>query len=107
MKRTPRKPPVFVRCPVCGTEFPRIANQQRWCSRECLRFLKITCDRCSKDRMLNEAQAPARQREMPIRVLLARARHDGCGGRAGRAELLTGIDGASNQPVRRIVLRAG
>jgi hypothetical protein len=32
--------------------------------------------------------------------------HDGCGGRAGRAELLTGIDGSS-RPVRRIVLRDG
>jgi hypothetical protein len=70
-------------------------------------FLKITCDRCGKDRMLSETHAPKHQREMPIRVLLARARHDGCGGRAGRVELLTGIDGASSRPVRRIVLRAG
>jgi hypothetical protein len=44
---------------------------------------------------------------MPIRVLLARARHDGCGGRAGRVELLTGIDGVGSRPVRRIVLRSG
>jgi hypothetical protein len=35
MKRPPRKPPVFVRCPVCGTEFRRTANQ-RWCSRDCV-----------------------------------------------------------------------
>jgi len=69
-------------------------------------FLRITCDRCGKDRMLNEAHAPERQRDMPIRVLLARMRHDGCGGRPGRVELMTGIDGASNEPVRRIVLRA-
>ena len=70
-------------------------------------FLRITCDRCGKDRMLNEAHAPERQRDMPIRVLLARARHDGCGGRAARVELMTGIDGVSSQPVRRIVLRVG
>ena len=70
-------------------------------------FLRITCDRCCKDRMLNEAHAPERQRDMSIRVLLARMRHDGCGGRPGRVELMTGIDGASNEPVRRIVLRAG
>ena len=70
-------------------------------------FLKITCDRCGKDRMLNEAHAPQRQRDMPLRVLLARARHDGCGGRAGRVELLSGVDGVSGRPVRRIVLRAG
>jgi hypothetical protein len=44
---------------------------------------------------------------MPVRALLARMRHDGCGGRAGKAELLTGIDGVSSRPVRRIVLRVG
>jgi hypothetical protein len=44
---------------------------------------------------------------VPIRELLAKLRHDGCGGRAGRAELLTGIDGVSSRPVRRIVLRVG
>jgi hypothetical protein len=69
-------------------------------------FLKITCDRCGKDRMLSETHAPERQRSMPIRILLARARHDGCGGRAGRVEF-TGIEGASSRPVRRIVLRGG
>jgi hypothetical protein len=42
-----------------------------------------------------------------LRVLISRMRHDGCGGRAGRAELLTGIDGVSSRPVRRIVLLAG
>jgi hypothetical protein len=31
-------------------------------------------------------------------------RHNGC---AGKAELLTGIEGASSRPVRRIVLREG
>jgi hypothetical protein len=67
-------------------------------------FLKITCDRCGKDRMLNEAHMTERQRGMVLRVLLSRMRHDGCGGRAGRAELLTGIDSVSSRPVRRIVL---
>jgi hypothetical protein len=70
-------------------------------------FLKVTCDRCGKDRMLNESHATDRQRETPIRVLLDRMRHDGCGGRPGRVELLTGVDGVSSEPVRRIVLRAG
>jgi hypothetical protein len=41
---------------------------------------------------------------MLIRDIIARGRHDGCGGRAGKAELLTGIEGASSRPVRRIVL---
>jgi hypothetical protein len=55
--------------------------------------------------MLNEAHAP--QRDMRIRDLIDRMRHDGCRERAGRAELLTGIDAASSQRVRRIVLRTG
>jgi hypothetical protein len=67
-------------------------------------FLRITCDRCGKDRLLSETHTPDRQRTMPLRVLLSRARHDGCG---GRAELLTGVEGVSSRPVRRIVLRAG
>jgi hypothetical protein len=69
-------------------------------------FLRITCDRCGKDRMLNEAHMTEHQRGMVLRVLIGRMRHDGCGGRAGRAELLTGIDGVSSRPVRKIVLRS-
>jgi hypothetical protein len=42
---------------------------------------------------------------MTLRDIIARMRHDGCGGRAGRVELLTGIEGASSLPVRKIVLR--
>jgi hypothetical protein len=41
---------------------------------------------------------------MLICDILWRMRHDGCGGRAGRVELLTGIEGASSRSVRRIVL---
>jgi hypothetical protein len=37
-------------------------------------------------------------------ISLARMRHDGCGGLAAKAELLTGIEGVSSRPVRRIVL---
>jgi hypothetical protein len=44
---------------------------------------------------------------MLIRDILDRMRHDGCGGRPGRVELVTSIDGASSLPVRRIVLRVG
>jgi len=66
-------------------------------------FMRITCDRCGKDRMLNEAHTAQRD----IRDIIARMRHDGCGGRAGRVELLTGIEGASSRPVRKIVLRTG
>jgi hypothetical protein len=53
--------------------------------------------------MVNEAHTA--QRDLPIRTILAKMRHDGCGGRAGRVKLLTGIEGASSRPVRKIVLR--
>ena len=68
-------------------------------------FLCITCDRCGKDRMVNEAHAPWRDRS--LFDILHRMRHDGCGGLAGKAELLTGIEGANSRPVRRIGLRGG
>ena len=34
---------------------------------------------------------------MTLRDLLTHMRHDGCGGRAGRAELLTGIEARQQQ----------
>ena len=46
-------------------------------------FMRITCDRCGKDRMLNETHTP--QRDKLIRDIIARARHDGCGGKPGGA----------------------
>jgi hypothetical protein len=67
--------------------------------------LRITCDRCGKDRMFSETHAA--QGDMLIRDILKRMRHDGCGGRAGRVELLTGIEGASSRPVRKIVVLDG
>ena len=63
-------------------------------------FLRIECDRCGKVQMVNEAHA-ARWRHRTLRDILARMRHDGCGGLAGKAERL---DGVSSRPVRRIVL---
>ena len=55
--------------------------------------------------MLSETHLP--HGDMLIRDIIARMRHDGCGGRAGKVELLTGIEGASSRPVRRIVLIDG
>jgi ribosomal protein S27E len=68
-------------------------------------FLRIECDRCGKVQMVNQVHFS--RPTMPIRAILAKMRHDGCGGRAGKAELLTGIEGVSSRPVRRIVLRDG
>jgi len=59
---------------------------------------------CGKDRVLSETHTA--HRDMLIRDIIARIRHDGCGGGAGKVELITGIDGASSRPVRKIVLRA-
>jgi hypothetical protein len=67
-------------------------------------FLRIECDRCGKVQMVNEAHA--RWRDRTLRAILARIRHDGCGGLAGKAELLSGIEGVSSRPVRKIVLIA-
>ena len=61
-------------------------------------FLRITCDRCGKDRIVNESHAPWRDRA--LRDIIKRMRHDGCGGLPGRAELLTGIEGASSRLCR-------
>jgi hypothetical protein len=57
--------------------------------------------------MLNQAHASAGQGNLRLRDFIARARHEGCGGRALKAELMTGAEGVSSRPVRRIVLRAG
>ena len=43
--------------------------------------------------MVNEVHMK-RAATMLIRDILARMRHDGCGGRAAKVELLTGIEGA-------------
>jgi len=68
-------------------------------------FLRIECDRCGKVQMVNETYM--KRGAMPIRDIISRMRHDGCGGRAEKVELITGIEGASSRPVRRIVLRDG
>jgi hypothetical protein len=65
-------------------------------------FLRVECDRCGKVQMANEAHA--RWRDRTLRTILAKMRHDGCSGIAAKAELLTGVDGVSARPVRRIVL---
>jgi hypothetical protein len=41
--------------------------------------------------MISETHANAAQRDMLIRDIIARMRHDGCGGRAGQIELLTAL----------------
>jgi hypothetical protein len=64
-------------------------------------LLRIECDRCGQRVTHNEAHMSDRQRGLVLRVLLFRMRHDGCGGRAARAELLSGVEG---EPVRKIVL---
>ena len=70
-------------------------------------FLRIVCDRCGEVRMLNEVHTTSGQRNMRLRDLLVRARHEGCGGQPAKVELVTGVEGVSSRPVRRIVLRGG
>jgi hypothetical protein len=66
-------------------------------------FLRITCDRCGKVQFIN--QVHAKWRDRTLRRILATMRHDGCGGLAGKAELISAADTVSSGPVRRIVLR--
>ena len=70
-------------------------------------ILRTECDRCGKVVMRHASRMTDRQRAPALQVLLSRMRHDGCGVRAGKAELLTGIEGVGSRPVRKIVLRAG
>ena len=42
--------------------------------------------------------------ELPLRAILKRMRHEGCGGQPAKAELLSGAEAASSRSVRRIVL---
>ena len=44
-------------------------------------LLRITCDRCGKDRVFAETHFD--RRDMLLREILTRMRHDGCGGRRG------------------------
>jgi len=59
----------------------------------------------AKVQMVNEVHAA--WRALSVRDIPATMRNDGCGGRAGKAELLAGIEGVSSRPVRKIVLREG
>jgi hypothetical protein len=68
--------------------------------------LRIECDRCGKMRMISETHIPVPAVTL-LRDIIEKMRHDGCGGRAGRAELITGLEGVSSGPVRRILLREG
>ena len=68
-------------------------------------FMCITCDRCGKVQMVNQVHYA--RPTMLIREILAKMRHERCGGLAGKAELLTGIEGVSSGLVRKIVLRDG
>ena len=69
-------------------------------------FLRIECGLCGKVVMINESHAATKLRRRPLSEILARMRHDNSGGLPGKAELLSGIEGASSRPVRKIVLMA-
>jgi hypothetical protein len=58
-------------------------------------FLRITCARCGQEHMVNQVHAA--KSDLPLRDILAKMRHERCGGLAGKAELLTGIEGVSSR----------
>ena len=47
-------------------------------------FLRIECDRCGKTAMHNQTHFT--RDHLPLRTILARMRHDGCGGLPGKAD---------------------
>jgi hypothetical protein len=59
-------------------------------------LLRITCDRCGKDRLIHEVHAPCRDRT--LRQILRRMRNDGCGGLAGKADGRCGASVCSDCP---------
>jgi hypothetical protein len=65
--------------------------------------LRVVCEQCGDDALFCETNSA--RNNMLIRDMLALMRHDGCGGRAGKAELISGIEDDSSRPVRKIVLR--
>jgi hypothetical protein len=70
-------------------------------------YLRITCDRCGKDHMLSETDTA--QRDMRIRYIIARMRHDGCGGRAATDHRHRGRQepaGAAHRAGRRLAVRS-
>jgi hypothetical protein len=67
-------------------------------------FLRTECERCGKVQLINEIHMP--RRHLPLRTIIDRMRHDGCGGRPAKVELLTGVESAFSSPVRRIVLKS-
>jgi hypothetical protein len=46
--------------------------------------------------VINELHLP--RSDLPLRTILARMRHEHCGGKAAKAELLTGVQGVSRLP---------
>jgi hypothetical protein len=60
-------------------------------------LLRVTWYRCGKDRFIDET--PFDRRDMLLRDIIRRMGHDGCGGHAGKVELLTWIEGVTSRPV--------
>jgi hypothetical protein len=55
--RKNRKPPVFGRCPICGTEFQNFSDQQ-WCSTDCARAVKRRAGCAPPERQIAKKSRP-------------------------------------------------
>jgi hypothetical protein len=64
-------------------------------------FLRIECERCGKVQLINESHMP--RRHLPLRTIIDRMRHDGCGGKPAKVELLTGVESASYAPSEAVL----
>jgi hypothetical protein len=70
-------------------------------------FMRITCDRCGKDRMLNEVHTPPLQRAVTLRILIDHMRHDGCRSCCERAEVTGSTPGPAGPEAQAAQDRAG
>ena len=66
-------------------------------------FLRMECERCGRDRVVNQVHMPAIWEDVTLEKIVARLHHEGCGGRAKVVELATHVAGVS-QPTCRIRL---
>jgi hypothetical protein len=66
-------------------------------------YLRMVCGQCGRERYLSETYTTlSGTGDLPISRLIARLRHDGCGGEPKFVELITDVPGVG-RPVRRIV----
>ena len=58
----------------------------------------MECERCGKERFVNQVHVPRIWLDVPVWELIARMNHEGCGGGPKVVELLDAIEGREAAP---------